>query len=379
MDATHPDFDLEPLPAGLQAGGPHRPAVGPDQGPPPPRGGGPGPRVHDGHRIPHGDLPPGPPGHPGGVRARRDRVPLLLVYEELWHGEAFSRFLGEAGYRLPPDGERTWSDAPYPRGWPQHLDPASDRCEGLRVPRGHPCRRGHGQGFRGPAHDVGRGERAVHPAGLPPGHRQDAAPGAGRSPGAGDQGRAPALRVLPGPGAPPAVRSRQAQRVTRWALEHLWAPVGTGVRPQAETDFAAVTVFGDEAGMAADDGDGRDARDGSPASTASTSTGTRSADAMRRGGDGRTRPARERLATPFARCARSAPRSGSRRGRSGPVVPWPEPSPDTPGALPWTSHEIIMAPGPRRFPPRSSWPRAVRSCTTGGPDTARSCGRSPSP
>src|SRR5437667_12483204 len=36
------------------------------------------------------------------------------VYEELWHGEAFSRFLGEAGYQLGPDGERVWSDSPYP-------------------------------------------------------------------------------------------------------------------------------------------------------------------------------------------------------------------------------------------------------------------------
>ena len=36
------------------------------------------------------------------------------VYEELWHGEAFSRFLGEAGYHLAPDGERVWGDAPYP-------------------------------------------------------------------------------------------------------------------------------------------------------------------------------------------------------------------------------------------------------------------------
>ena len=25
------------------------------------------------------------------------------VYEELWHGEAFSRFLGEAGWELAPD------------------------------------------------------------------------------------------------------------------------------------------------------------------------------------------------------------------------------------------------------------------------------------
>jgi hypothetical protein len=46
-------------------------------------------------------------------------------------------------------------------------------------------------------------------------------------------------------------RSSQARRVTRWALEHLWAPVGTGVRPQGETDFAVTYVFGDEKGGAA--------------------------------------------------------------------------------------------------------------------------------
>jgi rubrerythrin len=36
------------------------------------------------------------------------------VYEELWHGEAFSRFLGEAGYRLGPQREQVLVDSPYP-------------------------------------------------------------------------------------------------------------------------------------------------------------------------------------------------------------------------------------------------------------------------
>jgi hypothetical protein len=36
------------------------------------------------------------------------------VYEELWHGEAFSRFLGEAGYRVPPSYERVEGDDPFP-------------------------------------------------------------------------------------------------------------------------------------------------------------------------------------------------------------------------------------------------------------------------
>jgi hypothetical protein len=46
-------------------------------------------------------------------------------------------------------------------------------------------------------------------------------------------------------------RSRQARTVTRWALEHLWAPVGTGVRPQVETDFVIAYLFGDNEGAAA--------------------------------------------------------------------------------------------------------------------------------
>ena len=46
-------------------------------------------------------------------------------------------------------------------------------------------------------------------------------------------------------------RSRQARTITRWAMEHLWAPVGTGVRPQAETDHVIHCVFGDADGMVA--------------------------------------------------------------------------------------------------------------------------------
>ena len=36
------------------------------------------------------------------------------AYEELWHGEAFSRFLGQAGYRVPPSYEHVEGDAPVP-------------------------------------------------------------------------------------------------------------------------------------------------------------------------------------------------------------------------------------------------------------------------
>jgi hypothetical protein len=46
-------------------------------------------------------------------------------------------------------------------------------------------------------------------------------------------------------------RSKQARTITRWALEHLWAPVGTGVRPQPETDFVIHSLFGDAEGVIA--------------------------------------------------------------------------------------------------------------------------------
>jgi hypothetical protein len=46
-------------------------------------------------------------------------------------------------------------------------------------------------------------------------------------------------------------RSRQARTVTRWALQHLWAPAGTGVRPQPETDFTIAYLFGDDEGLVA--------------------------------------------------------------------------------------------------------------------------------
>ncbi len=44
--------------------------------------------------------------------------------------------------------------------------------------------------------------------------------------------------------------SRAAQRLTRWALGHYWAPVGSGVVPDQEVDFLSAYLFGDTAGRA---------------------------------------------------------------------------------------------------------------------------------
>jgi rubrerythrin len=44
--------------------------------------------------------------------------------------------------------------------------------------------------------------------------------------------------------------SRAAQRLTRWALGHFWAPVGSGVVPDQEVHFLSTYLFGDPEGAA---------------------------------------------------------------------------------------------------------------------------------
>ncbi|MGH2556514.1 MAG: ferritin-like domain-containing protein, partial [Actinomycetota bacterium] len=173
-------------------------------------------------------------------------------YEELWHGEAFSRFLGEAGYELAPDGDRVWGDTPYPS----------------RVARNAWIRRKlGGKGYVSHlatliAAALLKDFVAVHMtwgavnelSTLHSYHRLIA------------KTEHPVLvdllnRIIKDERRHYAFyraqarmrlgRSAQARTVTRWALEHLWAPVGTGVRPQQETDFVATYLFGDRDGHAA--------------------------------------------------------------------------------------------------------------------------------
>jgi rubrerythrin len=173
------------------------------------------------------------------------------VYEELWHGEAFSRFLGQAGWELAPDRQRVGADSPYPS----------------RAPRNRWIRRrlgGRGQLSHlgtmlgsaliddfvalhmtwGAANELSTLtsyhrliERTAHPelvnllnAIIKDERRHFAFY------------RAQARMRLS--------RGAVARRVTRWAMDHLWAIVGTGVRPQQETDFIVVHLFGDEQGRA---------------------------------------------------------------------------------------------------------------------------------
>lgn len=172
------------------------------------------------------------------------------VYEELWHGEAFSRFLGEAGFKLAPDDEMTRFDDPYPskvkrntwirrklgsKGYFAHIGTILGSATIRDFPALHmtwgainefSTLNGYHRLIARTKHPVmidllGRviKDERRHYAFY----------------------RAQANLRLG--------RSAKARRVTRWALEHLWAPVGTGVRPQAETDFVVAYLFGDSDGL----------------------------------------------------------------------------------------------------------------------------------
>jgi len=174
------------------------------------------------------------------------------VYEELWHGEAFSRFLGEAGYTFAPSHEAVSADHPYPSRF--------DRNQWIRRTVGAKGYISHVGTLVGSA--VFRDFVSVHMTWgaanelttLTGYHRLIAKT---RHPQLvqmlnciiKDERRHFAfyraqarLRLA---------RSRQARSIPRWALEHLWAPVGTGVRPQADTDFVILELFGDADGQVA--------------------------------------------------------------------------------------------------------------------------------
>lgn len=174
------------------------------------------------------------------------------VYEELWHGEAFSRFLGEAGYELAPDRERVTAGSPYPsregrntwirrkvgsKGYLSHLGTLAGSALMEDFVAVHMT--------WGAANELSTLTsyhrliaRTEHPevvnllnAIIKDERRHFAFY------------RSQARRRL--------ARSRRARVVTRWAMEHLWSIVGTGVRPQEETDFVVLHLFGGEAGLEA--------------------------------------------------------------------------------------------------------------------------------
>jgi rubrerythrin len=174
------------------------------------------------------------------------------VYEELWHGEAFSRFLGEAGYRVAPAYEAVRGDDPFPTRF--------DRNQWVRRRVGTKGYVSHLGTLLGSA--LVRDFVAVH---MTWGAVNELGTLTGYHRIIAKTDHPVLIRLLQSvikderrhfafyraQARMRLARSRQARKVTRWALEHLWAPVGTGVRPQAETDFVIHSVFGDADGLVA--------------------------------------------------------------------------------------------------------------------------------
>lgn len=174
------------------------------------------------------------------------------VYEELWHGEAFSRFLGEAGFRVAPTFEDVSGDDPFPT--------RVDRNQWVRQKFGTKGYVSHIGTLLGSA--LFRDFVAVHMTwgavnelGTLTGYHRIIAttehPVLIQLLQAVIKDERRHFAFYRAQARMRLARSRQARTITRWALEHLWAPVGTGVRPQAETDFVIHHLFGDADGMVA--------------------------------------------------------------------------------------------------------------------------------
>lgn len=175
------------------------------------------------------------------------------VYEELWHGEAFSRFLGEAGYELPPDYAKVTHDDSYPtrgerntwirrklgtKGYSSHVATLAGAAAFKDFVAVHmtwgavnelSTLTGYHRIIETTEHPVLRDQ--LLPAIIKDERRHFAF--------YRDQAR---RRLSASP---------TARKVTRWALDHLWAPVGTGVRPQEETDFVMATLGAGKDGLEA--------------------------------------------------------------------------------------------------------------------------------
>ena len=175
------------------------------------------------------------------------------VYEELWHGEAFSRFLGEAGCGLPPVYEDLRAADPYPS--------RRDRNAWIRRKVG-----AKGYFFSHMGTLLGsamfRDFVSVH---MTWGAANELTTLTGYHRLIAKTSHPILVQMLQAvikderrhfafyraQARMRLARSRQARKITRFAMERIWAPVGTGVRPQPETDRVIMHLFGDADGMVA--------------------------------------------------------------------------------------------------------------------------------
>jgi rubrerythrin len=174
------------------------------------------------------------------------------VYEELWHGEAFSRFLGEAGYVLAPDNEQVSATAAYPsktarNGWIRR----SVARGGVLAHLGTMLGSAVTEDFVAVHMTWGAVNELSTLSGYQTMIRQTSHPVLIDLLRRIIKDERRHFAFYRSQSRMRLERSRRAQRLTRWAMEHLWSPVGTGVRPQRETDFVIGSLFGDAEGLQA--------------------------------------------------------------------------------------------------------------------------------
>jgi len=159
----------------------------------------------------------------------------LWVYEEFWHGEALGRFLRAAGKRFRPD----------------RISSIRRSADGSIVARALKALAGR---FHPDFVAVHMTWGAVNELSTLSGYRRLIA-----------TTRHPVLiellrRIIKDERRHFAFYFNQArlrldgntraQRLVRWTLDRFWEPVGTGVRPQTETDFVISSLFGGDDGLA---------------------------------------------------------------------------------------------------------------------------------
>jgi hypothetical protein len=168
-------------------------------------------------------------------------------YEEYWHGEAFSRFLGESGWELLPDQELPTRETPYPSRF--------DRVARVR-------------------RDIKRNVPMSHMGTLLGSIVEPDFVALHMTWGAiNELTTLSAYHLLTAKTQHPVLpqllaavikderrhfafyrsqaimrlrRSRNARRITRWAMNRFWKVVGSGVVAQSETDFVTAYLFDDE-------------------------------------------------------------------------------------------------------------------------------------
>ena len=181
----------------------------------------------------------------------RDGVLSCWNYEEFWHGEAFSRLLGEAEVPVAPDLRRgaLRLGVPQPHA-AQPLDPPAVGLEGIHEPPRHAPRVGTGRPrLRRDPDGLGRGERAHDRARLPLDHGPDTQRTLIQVLQAISKQERRHFAFYRAQARFRMERSARARRLVRWSLDQLWAPVGTGVRPQSETDFVVTYLFDNPDGL----------------------------------------------------------------------------------------------------------------------------------